>query len=49
MGIHREFSHRVKSLSMSTFKDEEMLVMRRGGNEAARRKYLASWDSRQFR
>ena len=31
MGIHREFSHRVKSLSMSTFREEEMEVMRRGG------------------
>lgn len=48
MGIHREFSHRVKSVSMSTFKPEEMEIMRKGGNQAARDLYLAKWTSKDF-
>ncbi|TYJ18000.1 hypothetical protein E1A91_A09G092200v1 [Gossypium mustelinum] len=32
-GIHREFSHRVKSVSMATFTAEDVAGLREGGNE----------------
>lgn len=36
-GIHREFSHRVKSISLSTFSLEEVKALKEGGNEACTR------------
>lgn len=36
-GIHREFSHRVKSISLSTFSLEEVKHLKEGGNEACAR------------
>jgi hypothetical protein len=36
-GIHREFSHRVKSVSLSTFTLEEVKALKEGGNEACAR------------
>lgn len=33
-GIHREFSHRIKSISLSTFSADEVKAMKEGGNEA---------------
>jgi hypothetical protein len=40
-GIHREFSHRVKSISLSTFTIEEYQALKGGGNEAASRQVHA--------
>ncbi|KAL3844134.1 hypothetical protein ACJIZ3_001537 [Penstemon smallii] len=43
-GVHREFSHRVKSVSMAKFKPEEISDLQAGGNERARQIYFKSWD-----
>ncbi|CAK4656853.1 hypothetical protein LEN26_000146 [Aphanomyces euteiches] len=44
-GIHREFSHRIKSISMSTFTDTEVKNMVKfGGNDAAQKYWLARFD-----
>ncbi|XP_039027119.1 probable ADP-ribosylation factor GTPase-activating protein AGD14 [Hibiscus syriacus] len=45
-GIHREFSHRVKSVSMSTFTAEDVKGLREGGNEHAKQVYFKELDSR---
>jgi hypothetical protein len=34
-GVHREYQFRIKSVANSTFKPEEMEIMRQGGNDAA--------------
>jgi len=48
-GIHREFSHRIKSISMATFTPEEIKRLQEsGGNECARKIYLAKWSSSEF-
>ncbi|KAG8483396.1 hypothetical protein CXB51_023122 [Gossypium anomalum] len=44
-GIHREFSHRVKSVSMATFSAEDVAGLREGGNEHAKEVYFRQWDS----
>lgn len=43
-GIHREFTHRVKSISMSKFSTAEVNALHSGGNERAREIYLKNWD-----
>ncbi|KAI6680086.1 hypothetical protein NL676_033967 [Syzygium grande] len=43
-GIHREFTHRVKSISMAKFTPEEVSALQAGGNERARQIYLKEWD-----
>ncbi|KAL3623706.1 hypothetical protein CASFOL_032522 [Castilleja foliolosa] len=35
-GIHREFTHRVKSVSMAKFTSEEVYALQKGGNQRAR-------------
>eukprot|EP00211_Chloroparvula_japonica_P001596 CAMPEP_0119123694 /NCGR_PEP_ID=MMETSP1310-20130426/3560_1 /TAXON_ID=464262 /ORGANISM="Genus nov. species nov., Strain RCC2339" /LENGTH=545 /DNA_ID=CAMNT_0007113551 /DNA_START=94 /DNA_END=1731 /DNA_ORIENTATION=+ len=47
-GVHREFGHRVKSISMALFKPHEMEIMEKGGNDRARAIYLARWDERKY-
>eukprot|EP01103_Thecamoeba_quadrilineata_P014254 TRINITY_DN419_c0_g4_i1.p1 TRINITY_DN419_c0_g4~~TRINITY_DN419_c0_g4_i1.p1 ORF type:complete len:390 (+),score=108.60 TRINITY_DN419_c0_g4_i1:92-1171(+) len=47
-GIHREFGHRVKSISMSTFKPEEITKMQTGGNDIARQIWLARWSPGEY-
>uniref|UniRef100_A0AAV1T3V3 Arf-GAP domain-containing protein n=1 Tax=Peronospora matthiolae TaxID=2874970 RepID=A0AAV1T3V3_9STRA len=48
-GIHREFAHRVKSISMSKFTEKEVQqLIDRGGNEAAQ-KYWRSRHDPTFR
>ncbi|CAI5725433.1 unnamed protein product [Peronospora effusa] len=48
-GIHREFAHRVKSISMSKFTESEVKTMiNHGGNEAAQ-KYWRSKHDPSFR
>ncbi|XVF25029.1 hypothetical protein REPUB_Repub13aG0178800 [Reevesia pubescens] len=43
----REFSHRVKSVSMATFTSEEVTGLQEGGNERAREVYFKEWDSQR--
>lgn len=43
-GVHRQFGHRVKSVSHGKFTDAEVSALQQGGNEVARRTYLAGWD-----
>ncbi|CAA3014041.1 probable ADP-ribosylation factor GTPase-activating AGD14 isoform X1 [Olea europaea subsp. europaea] len=43
-GIHREFTHRVKSVSMAKFTSQEVSALQGGGNASAREIYLKEWD-----
>ncbi|XP_065016499.1 probable ADP-ribosylation factor GTPase-activating protein AGD14 isoform X1 [Musa acuminata AAA Group] len=43
-GIHREFTHRVKSISMAKFTSQEVTALQEGGNERAREIYFKDWD-----
>ncbi|KAM4086669.1 hypothetical protein ACJW30_10G119600 [Castanea mollissima] len=43
-GVHREFTHRVKSISMAKFNAEEVNALQAGGNERARQIYFKEWD-----
>jgi len=48
-GIHREFNHRIKSISMATFSPEEIKrVQDNNGNEYARKVWLAKWSQSDF-
>ncbi|GFP84504.1 probable ADP-ribosylation factor GTPase-activating protein agd14 [Phtheirospermum japonicum] len=46
-GIHREFTHRVKSVSMAKFSPQEISALQGGGNASAREIYLKGWDPRR--
>ncbi|XP_038695182.1 probable ADP-ribosylation factor GTPase-activating protein AGD14 isoform X2 [Tripterygium wilfordii] len=46
-GIHREFTHRVKSVSMAKFNAEEVSALQAGGNERARQIYFKEWNSQR--
>ncbi|KAE9612539.1 putative Arf GTPase activating protein [Lupinus albus] len=48
-GIHREFTHRVKSVSMAKFTSQEVDALQNGGNQRAREIYLNSWDFQRQR
>lgn len=48
-GIHREFTHRVKSVSMSKFTSQEVEALQKGGNQRAREIYLKEWDLQRQR
>ncbi|WCJ27655.1 ARF GAP-like zinc finger-containing protein ZIGA4 [Euphorbia peplus] len=48
-GIHREFTHRVKSVSMSKFTSQEVEALQNGGNQRARELYLRDWDQQRQR
>ncbi|XP_043697302.1 probable ADP-ribosylation factor GTPase-activating protein AGD14 isoform X4 [Telopea speciosissima] len=48
-GIHREFTHRVKSVSMATFTSQEVESLQEGGNQRAREIYLKDWDLQRQR
>ncbi|KAK8453893.1 hypothetical protein SEVIR_5G362100v4 [Setaria viridis] len=48
-GIHREFTHRVKSVSMSKFTTQEVRALEQGGNQQARDIYLKDWDWQRMR
>ncbi|KAM5566259.1 putative ADP-ribosylation factor GTPase-activating protein AGD14 [Rosa sericea] len=43
-GVHREFTHRVKSVSMAKFTAEEVNSLQAGGNERARQIYFKEFD-----
>ncbi|KAF9164745.1 ArfGAP with FG repeats 1 [Actinomortierella ambigua] len=40
----REFNHRVKSISASTFSPDEIAALQRGGNGVAKTTWLATWS-----
>ena len=45
LGTSRDFSHRVKSISLSTFTQDEVTNLEAsGGNESARELWLASYN-----
>ncbi|XP_058111457.1 probable ADP-ribosylation factor GTPase-activating protein AGD14 [Magnolia sinica] len=46
-GIHREFTHRVKSVSMAKFSSQEVTALQGGGNERAREIYFKEWDQQR--
>eukprot|EP00249_Psilotum_nudum_P022311 c28467_g1_i1 orf=141-1706(-) len=46
-GMHREFTHRVKSVSMSKFTAQEVGALQNGGNERAREIYFKDWDAQR--
>ncbi|XP_038977436.1 probable ADP-ribosylation factor GTPase-activating protein AGD14 isoform X1 [Phoenix dactylifera] len=48
-GIHREFTHRVKSVSLAKFTTQEVEALQKGGNQRAREIFLKDWDSQQMR
>ncbi|KAK8602207.1 hypothetical protein V6N12_052021 [Hibiscus sabdariffa] len=43
-GIHREFTHRVKSVSMAKFTSQEVAALQEGGNKCAKEIYFKEWD-----
>ncbi|XP_014508924.1 probable ADP-ribosylation factor GTPase-activating protein AGD14 [Vigna radiata var. radiata] len=43
-GIHREFTHRVKSISMAKFTALEVSALQEGGNQRAKEIYFKEWD-----
>lgn len=47
-GIHREFNHRVKGLSMSNFSLSELELLRTQGNEACLRTWMARYNPQDF-
>jgi len=47
-GIHREFNHRVKSISMASFKPDEVKLLQDGGNRVAREQWMARWNSDEY-
>lgn len=47
-GIHREFSHRVKGLSMSNFTNNELETLKTQGNEVGLRTWMARYNPRDF-
>lgn len=46
-GIHREFTHRVKSVSMAKFTPQEIASLQAGGNERAKEIHFKDWDSQR--
>jgi hypothetical protein len=47
-GVHREFSHRVLSITLHSFTKEQIDQLDAGGNKAAQARWLATWDPRDF-
>ncbi|XP_051138726.1 probable ADP-ribosylation factor GTPase-activating protein AGD14 isoform X2 [Andrographis paniculata] len=48
-GIHREFTHRVKSVSMAKFTSQEVDALQKGGNQRAKELFLKAWDPNRNR
>ncbi|XP_057733589.1 probable ADP-ribosylation factor GTPase-activating protein AGD14 [Arachis stenosperma] len=46
-GIHREFTHRVKSISMAKFTSQEVNALQGGGNQRAKEIYFKEWDAQR--
>ncbi|XP_039125763.1 probable ADP-ribosylation factor GTPase-activating protein AGD14 [Dioscorea cayenensis subsp. rotundata] len=43
-GMHREFTHRVKSISMAKFTSQEVISLQACGNSRAKDIYFKEWD-----
>mmetsp|Transcript_12167 Transcript_12167/g.18160 ORF Transcript_12167/g.18160 Transcript_12167/m.18160 type:complete len:499 (-) Transcript_12167:201-1697(-) len=46
-GIHRNFNHKVKSISAATFNEDEVADLKAGGNAAAKKLWRALWKESQ--
>nr|GEY28413.1 probable ADP-ribosylation factor GTPase-activating protein AGD14 isoform X1 [Tanacetum cinerariifolium] len=46
-GIHREFTHRVKSVSMAKFTSQEVSALQGGRNSSAKEIYFKEWDAQR--
>ncbi|KAL5154635.1 putative ADP-ribosylation factor GTPase-activating protein AGD14 [Glycine soja] len=46
---YREFTHRVKSVSMAKFNSREVDALQNGGNQRTRQIYLKNWDFQRLR
>ncbi|CAD5327778.1 unnamed protein product [Arabidopsis thaliana] len=46
-GIHREFTHRVKSISMAKFTSQEVTALKEGGNQHAKDIYFKGLDQQR--
>ncbi|KAK9071947.1 hypothetical protein SSX86_008378 [Deinandra increscens subsp. villosa] len=46
-GIHREFTHRVKSVSMAKFTTQEVSALQGGGNASAKEIYFKEWEAQR--
>lgn len=42
-GIHREFGHRIKSISLSSWSEAEVTAIEEGGNARAAAQWMAKW------
>jgi hypothetical protein len=47
-GIHREFGHHIKSVTLSIFTPEEVELVAAGGNQNAKKIWLAKWTPSVF-
>eukprot|EP00003_Mantamonas_plastica_P020160 TRINITY_DN3259_c0_g1_i14.p1 TRINITY_DN3259_c0_g1~~TRINITY_DN3259_c0_g1_i14.p1 ORF type:complete len:213 (+),score=41.42 TRINITY_DN3259_c0_g1_i14:536-1174(+) len=47
-GLHSNMTHRVKSIGMASFTDEEVDRLKVGGNEFAKAAYLATFDQKKY-
>ncbi|KAK9715313.1 hypothetical protein RND81_06G156400 [Saponaria officinalis] len=47
-GIHREFTHRVKSVSMAKFTPQEITALQAGGNERAKETFFKDADAQRL-
>jgi len=47
-GIHREFGHKIKGISLSEWTIGEVDAIEKGGNERAAQTWLARWTSSEF-
>ena len=47
-GVHREFQHKCKGISMSKWSPEEVKAIESGGNEKDQAVWLGGWDSTKF-
>eukprot|EP00899_Mesostigma_viride_P012637 jgi/Mesvir1/21374/Mv20858-RA.1 len=47
-GIHREFSHRIKSVSMASFTPEEVKALQEGGNKVAKAHFFQTWSPHEL-
>ncbi|KAE9600293.1 hypothetical protein Lal_00046240 [Lupinus albus] len=46
-GMHREFTHRVKSVSMAKFTSQEVSALQEGGNQRAKDFFFKEWDAQR--
>ncbi|EKX46489.1 hypothetical protein GUITHDRAFT_70524, partial [Guillardia theta CCMP2712] len=47
-GIHREFQHKCKGISLSNWTKEEVAAIEQGGNTKAQEEWMACWSEKDF-